>query len=109
VEEHYFNIVSGEWSLSASETMSDKHEIISENLKITIMRRILTIMTDNYDKMTNTNNKMTDNSDKMVYNPEKLITILTRPGLSEPEQGLGGEKYVVGLSIRKPKVGINCE
>ena len=85
VDAHYFNIVRGEWSLLERETMTDSIE------------------------------KMTENHGIMTENPDKLTIISTHPGLTfsyhrvlmpktVPEQGLGGDKYVVGLSIRKQKM-----
>ena len=99
VDEHYFNIIKGDWSLLESETMSDTHEMINDYLEN---------MTDNHDKMT-------DNQDILTDNPGKLVTISTHPGLTfsyqkimmpktVPEQVQGGKKYVVGLSIRKQKM-----
>ena len=85
VDEHYFNIVRGEWILLEPETM-----------------------TVNIEKMTANHGIMTSNHDKMNI-------ISTHPGLTfsyhrvlmpktVPEQGLGGVKYVVALRIRKLKV-----
>ena len=78
-------------------------------------------MTENLEMMTSNHKKMVDNHYKMKHihdwltdNPEKLTTIPPHPDLTfsyhkvlmpvtKPEQGLGGDKYVVGLSIIKLK------
>ena len=71
-------------------------------------------MTENLEMMTSNHYKMKDIHDRLTDNPEKLTTISPHPGLTfsyhkvlmpvtKPEQGLGGDKYVVGLSIRKLK------
>ena len=85
VDEHYFNIVKEELILLESAMMTATH------------------------------NKMNDNHGKMTDNPEKLPIISTHPGLTfsyhrvlmpvaVAEQGQDGEKYVVGLRIRKLKL-----
>ena len=86
VDEHYFNIVKEELILLESAMMTATH------------------------------NKMNDNHGKMTDNPEKLPIISTQPDLifsyhwvlmpvTVAGQGQGGEKYVVGLRIKKLKVG----
>ena len=99
MDEQYFNIVKGEWSLSASGTMSDNYDMI----------------TDNIEEMPGNHDEMTDNHNKMTGNPKKLTIISPQPGLTfsyhrvllpktVAEQVVGRDKYVVGLRIRKLQV-----
>ena len=85
VDENYFNIVKGEWILLEQEITSDNIEKMTANHGI---------MTDDYDEM-----NIISPHPGLTFSYHKILMPVT-----VPEPGLGGEKYVLGLRIRKVTV-----